>query len=177
MAFTTHPQLAPNLKKEYSYTPTPPLGLRGLFLGALYFFTCFMWAHAAAKLTEALRYKPKSRGFDSRWCHWNFSLTHSFRPHYGPRVDSSSKRKDYQEYLLGVKAAGPYHVHAPNVLRSGSLNLLEPSGPVQACNGIALLYMFWVLRLLDDCISYGICTVNSNDKFPLVERTRHSEEK
>jgi hypothetical protein len=28
----------------------------------------------------------------------------------------------------------------PTVLKSGSLNLLEPSGPVQACNGIALLY-------------------------------------
>jgi len=26
----------------------------------------------------------------------------------------------------------------PVVLKSGSLNLLEPSGPVQACNGIAL---------------------------------------
>jgi hypothetical protein len=25
-----------------------------------------------------------------------------------------------------------------NVLKSGSLNILEPSGPVQACNGIAL---------------------------------------
>ena len=28
----------------------------------------------------------------------------------------------------------------PIVLKSGSLNLLEPSGPVQGCNGIALLY-------------------------------------
>jgi hypothetical protein len=26
----------------------------------------------------------------------------------------------------------------PIVLKSGSLNLLEPSGPIQACNGIAL---------------------------------------
>jgi hypothetical protein len=26
-------------------------------------------------VVEALRYKPKSRGIDSRWCHWNFSLT------------------------------------------------------------------------------------------------------
>ena len=26
----------------------------------------------------------------------------------------------------------------PIVLKCGSLNLLEPSGPVQACNGIAL---------------------------------------
>jgi len=28
-----------------------------------------------ALLVEALRYKPEGRGFDSRWCHWNFSLT------------------------------------------------------------------------------------------------------
>jgi hypothetical protein len=26
----------------------------------------------------------------------------------------------------------------PIVLKSGNLNLLEPSGPVKACNGIAL---------------------------------------
>jgi hypothetical protein len=28
-----------------------------------------------AHLVEALRYKPEGRGFDSRWCHWIFSLT------------------------------------------------------------------------------------------------------
>jgi hypothetical protein len=28
-----------------------------------------------AQLVEALRYKPEGRGIDSRWCHWNFSLT------------------------------------------------------------------------------------------------------
>ena len=43
----------------------------------------------------------------------------------------------------GVNAAGsygwqPYHLHVSIVLKSGSLNLLESSGPVQACNGIAL---------------------------------------
>jgi len=27
------------------------------------------------QMVEALRYKPESRGFDSLWCHWNFSLT------------------------------------------------------------------------------------------------------
>jgi hypothetical protein len=26
--------------------------------------------------------------------------------HYGPGVDSASKRNEYQEYFLGVKAAG-----------------------------------------------------------------------
>jgi hypothetical protein len=30
--------------------------------------------HALAQLVEALRYKEEGRGFDSRWCHWNFSL-------------------------------------------------------------------------------------------------------
>jgi len=40
----------------------------------------------------------------------------------------------------GVKAAGaygwqPYYLHVPIVFQSGSLILLERSGPVQACNG------------------------------------------
>jgi hypothetical protein len=25
-------------------------------------------------VVKALRYKPAGRGFDSRWCHWNFSV-------------------------------------------------------------------------------------------------------
>jgi hypothetical protein len=32
-------------------------------------------------------------------------LTYSFRPHYGPGVDSASNRNEYQEYFLRVKAA------------------------------------------------------------------------
>ena len=30
----------------------------------------------------------------------------SFRSHYGPGVDSASNRNEYQDYFLGVKAAG-----------------------------------------------------------------------
>jgi len=30
----------------------------------------------------------------------------SFRSHYGPGVDSASNRNDYQDYFMGVKAAG-----------------------------------------------------------------------
>jgi len=108
----------------------------------LFNFVTFIVGHGVAQLVEALRYKPEGRGFDSRWCHWNFSLT-SFRPHYGPGVESASNRNEYQECFLGVKAAGAYgwhpcHLHVPIVLKSGSLSLLEPSGPVQACNRIAL---------------------------------------
>jgi hypothetical protein len=61
---------------------------------------------AVAHLVEALRYKSEGRGFNSRWCHWNFSLTCSFRQHYVPGVASASNRNEYQEYFLEVKAAG-----------------------------------------------------------------------
>jgi hypothetical protein len=32
-----------------------------------------------------------------------YVLLKSFRPHYGPGVDSASNRNEYQEYLLGSK--------------------------------------------------------------------------
>jgi hypothetical protein len=38
-------------------------------------FFIFEVEHAVGQLVEALRYKQEGRGFDSRWCHWNFSLT------------------------------------------------------------------------------------------------------
>jgi hypothetical protein len=30
--------------------------------------------HAEAQLVEALRYNSEGRGFDYRWCHWNFFI-------------------------------------------------------------------------------------------------------
>ena len=56
-----------------------------------------------------------------------------------PLTENSKK-----EYFLGLKVAGgygwqPFHLHVAIVLKTGSLNLLEPSGPAQACNGVALL--------------------------------------
>jgi len=62
--------------------------------------------HAVALLVEALHCKSEGHGFDSRWCHWIFSFTQSFRPHYGPGVHSASNRNEYQECFLGVKVAG-----------------------------------------------------------------------
>jgi hypothetical protein len=72
-------------------------------------------------------------------------LLKKFCPHYGPGVDSASNRNEYQEHFLGGGGArGP--VHRANLTtfmcwlsrNSGSPNLLEPSGNVQACTGIAL---------------------------------------
>jgi hypothetical protein len=31
--------------------------------------------HSGGVVVKALRYKPAGHGFDSRWCHWNFSVT------------------------------------------------------------------------------------------------------
>ena len=99
--------------------------------------------HAVAQLVEALRYKPEGRGFDSRWCHWKF---HWHNP--SGRIMALGSTQPLTEMITrniswGVKAAGaygwqPYHLHVSIVLKSGSLNLLEHSGPVQASNGIAL---------------------------------------
>ena len=59
-----------------------------------------------------------------------------FRSHYGPGVDSASNRNEYQEYFLGVKAAGtygwqPYHHPVPLSWNLGTLtswNLLGHCG-------------------------------------------------
>jgi len=62
--------------------------------------------YRGSTVVKVLCYKSEGRWFDSRWCHWNFSLTKSFRSHYGPGVDSPSNRNEYQEYFLWVKTAG-----------------------------------------------------------------------
>ena len=58
-----------------------------------------------------------------------------------PGVDAASNN----EYRDNPEGKGglcvrltTYHLHLPTVNKSGGLNLLEPFGPVQACNGTAL---------------------------------------
>ena len=100
-------------------------------------------------VVKALRYKPVGRGFDSRWCHWDFSVTYSFRSHYGPGVDSASNRNEYQVYSPGGKGGRCVRLTTlpPScavVMKCGNLNFLEPSGPLLACNGTALPLPFTV---------------------------------
>ena len=59
----------------------------------------------------------------------------SFRSHYSPGVDSASNRNEY----LGRKGGRCVRLTTlpPScavVMKSGNLNFLEPSGPLQACN-------------------------------------------
>ena len=68
----------------------------------------------------------------------------------------------YWEYFLGGKGGlclrwQSFYVHVPTVMKSGSLNHLEPLGPVWASNGIALPLVCtlravgWVDTLLCQC--------------------------
>jgi hypothetical protein len=48
-------------------------------------------------LVETLCYTLEGRWLDSRKGHWIFQLTKSFELHYGPGVDSTCNRNEYQE--------------------------------------------------------------------------------
>jgi len=55
-----------------------PLGVsfRGHISLTLYInYPNHYFTHAQTQLVETLHYNPKSRGFDSRWCHWNSGRT------------------------------------------------------------------------------------------------------
>ena len=63
----------------------------------------FSYGDRGSTVVKVLLYKSEGRWFDTRWCHWNFSLTYSFRSHYGPGVTTAYNRNEYQEYFLGGK--------------------------------------------------------------------------
>ena len=100
-----------------------------------------------AQLLGALRYRPEGRGFDSRWCYWNFSLPLSFRPHCGPGVDSVSYRNEYQEYFLRGKGGCcvGLAILPPSCADCHEIWEPQPSGSLRACPGL-----WW------DCFTYRI---------------------
>ena len=93
---------------------------------------------ATLHLLYALRYKPEGRGFDSRWCHWNFSLTQSFRPHCGPGLDSASNSNEYQEYFLEGKVGRCVGLTTLPLSCDDCLEIWEPHPPgtLSACPGL-----------------------------------------
>ena len=47
-----------------------------------------------------------------------------------PLTEMSTRNISWRVNAAGAYDGQPYHLHVPIVLKSGSLNLLEPSGPV-----------------------------------------------
>ena len=80
-------------------------------------------------MVKALRFKPAVRGFDSRWCHWNFSVT--ILPvalwSWGRlrRIFWGNGGRCVRLTTLPPSCAV--------VMKSGNLNFLERSGPPKAC--------------------------------------------
>ena len=97
-------------------------------------------------MVKVLCYKLEGRWFDPSSCQWIFHWHKSYRLHYGPGVDSASNRNEYREYFLGVKSGRCVPPSCAVVMKSGSLNFLEPCGPVQACNGTALPLCFVYIK-------------------------------
>jgi hypothetical protein len=55
-----------------------------------------------------------------------------------PPIEMNTRNISWRVQAAGAYSWQPYHLHVVTVLKSGSLKVLEPSGPVQACSGIAL---------------------------------------
>ena len=62
--------------------------------------------HTLAQLLEALRYKPEGRGFNSRCCHWNFSLHNPSGHTMVLRLTQHLTHVSTVNISWGVKAAG-----------------------------------------------------------------------
>jgi hypothetical protein len=94
-----------------------------------------LW-HAVAPLVEAPWYKPEGRGFDSRWCHWNF---------YWHNSSGRTMALGLTQPLTGMSTRntswwgrGEAGRCVRLTLPSSSADCLEIWGPFQACTGIAL---------------------------------------
>jgi len=75
----------------------------------------------------------------------------SFRSQYVTGVDSASNRNEYQEHLLGVKAAGaqgrqPYHHPVPLSWNLGTLTSWKPLGHSRPVTGLIYLYLYLCLN-------------------------------
>ena len=68
---------------------------------------------------------------------------------------TSLNRKEYQEYFLWDKGGQfivltPYHLHVMIVLKYESLNLLEPSGPIQACTEVTVSFPYFYIAVVPE---------------------------
>jgi hypothetical protein len=84
--------------------------------------------------------------------HWHNISGHSVALWSTQTLTETSSRN----ISWGIKAASAegwqhYHYHVQTVFISGSLHLLEPSGPIQTCTGIALPFLFTHDRYLNCC--------------------------
>ena len=98
-------------------------------------------------IKKLLRYKPEGRGFDSRWCHWNFSST-QFLPAVlwpsQPLTEMSTRNISW-----GGECGRCVSLTTLPPSFADCLEIWEPQPPgtlrdCKACNGIALPFYLTV---------------------------------
>ena len=91
-----------------------------------------------AQLVEALRYKPTGRGFDSRWCHWNFCWHNPSGCTMALGVNPASNRNEYQEYFLKGKGGRCIRLTTLPPSCADCLEIWEPQPPgtLRASSGL-----------------------------------------
>jgi len=94
--------------------------------------------NAVTYLVKTLYYKAEGRGFDSQWCHMNFSFTRFFPPQHGPGVESATNRCEYQAYFLGAKGGRCLGMITLQPSCADCLEIWEsqPPGKLRACRGM-----------------------------------------
>ena len=110
---------------------------------------------AVAQLDKAVSYKPGGRGYKSPWCHTS-----------GRTMVLPLRRMNTRNISSVVKAASasgwePYHIHAPNASKSGSLKILEPSGLIVVLYGYSFTFTHVGLEVLfkKGNLRYACCKI------------------
>jgi len=93
--------------------------------------------------------RPEGRGFDSRLCHCNSSLTQHFRAHYDPEIYSASNSNECQEYFLENSCADSLEISES-----------QPTGTLKVCPGLNrdwFTFTSVMNNVLDTMCNYRSC--------------------
>jgi len=123
------------LVHENIYVTVSDLLLRGISV---------RWGDCGSTVVKMLCYKSEGRWFDPSWCQWIFHWRKILLIALWPWGRLSLKQKWVPGTFPGGKDGQCVRLTLPPscvVMKSGNLNFLEPSGPLQACNGTALPYL------------------------------------
>ena len=87
-----------------------------------------------------------------------------------PLTEKSNRNILWEVKAVGAYGWRPYHFHVPNVFKSDSLNLLEPSGLSRLVMELIYAYVnqdpvFWFLVCVDKRCSFCAANINEDNRY------------